>query len=221
MKLINILIILSFVFCVSNVSAKIYDRNQGRDIRLPSQHVLESITVEPDAAATNNVLNDNDGDTDGSGATVTTFLVAQDVPRALQITPVSTTADVKAGNVTVTGTNIFGETITENFAFLDNASTATTGTKAFKTVTSIAFPAEDSPYTAQWDVGFTDKIGLDHCMNYAGDVAWATADGVYEGTRPTCVADADEVEKNVCDPNTAANGSVDFTFYFIQNFRCN
>ena len=48
-----------------------------------------------------------------------------------------------------------------------------------------------------------------------------TADGVYEGTRPTCVADADEVEKNVCDPNTAANGSVDFTFYFIQNFRCN
>ena len=221
MRLINILIILSFVFCVNNVFAKIYDRNQGRDIKLPSQHVLESITIaDAAAAATANVLNDNDGDTDGSGATVSTFLVAQDVPRALQITPVSTTADVKAGNVTVTGTNVFGETITEAFAFLDNASTATTGTKAFKTVTSISFPAEDSPYTAQWDVGFTDKLGLDHCMDYAGDLAWATADGTYEGTRPTCTADADEVEKNVCDPNTAANGAVDFTFYFIQNYRC-
>ena len=220
MRLINILVVLSFIFCLSSF-AKIYDRNNGRDIKLPSQHVLESFTVEPDAAATNNVLDDNDGDTDGSGATVSTFLVAQDVARALQITPVSTTADVKAGNVTVTGTNIYGETITEAFAFLDNASTATTGTKAFKTVTSIAFPAEDSPYTAQWDVGFTDKIGLDHCVDYAGNVAWTTADGVYEGTRASCTADADEVEKNVCDPNTAADGDVDFTFFFIQNFRCN
>ena len=222
MKLIHILIILMIGFATNVSFAKTYDRNGGRDIKLPSQFVIEKVTVaDPAAAATANILNDENGDISGVAVTQTTFLVAQDVARNIQVTPVSTTADVKAGNVVITGTNVFGETITESLAFLDNASTATVGAKAFKTVTSILFPVEDSPYTAQWDVGFADVFGLNHCMGGAGDVIMATADGTYEGTRPTCVADADEVEKNTCDPNTAADASKDFVFYYIQNYACN
>jgi hypothetical protein len=197
-----------------------YSGNFGRDLKLPSQQVLEKTShLNCAAAATNYILTTNAGATSAATATVTSFTHQPDVPRVLSVTPTGTTADVKAGSVLITGTNERGEVVTDSLAFLENASTATTGTVAFDTVTSIRFPAEDSPYTATWTVGTTDKLGLNKCIAVAGDVAWATADGTYESTRPTCTADVDEMEKNVCDPNTACNGAVDFTFYFIQNFR--
>ena len=213
------LLVVLLLFSVTAFAA--YSRNWGRDLKLPSQHLLERTTVT-DAVATNTtyVLSANAGDTTGAGATVTAASITDpDVPRVLTVTPGGTTADVAAGNVVITGTNCKGETVTDTLAFEANASSATTGVVAFKTITSIAFPAEDADYDATWSVGITDKLGICKCLADAGDVAWASADGTYEGTRPTCTADVDEVEKNVCDPNTACDGSKDFKFYFIQNFR--
>lgn len=70
------------------------------------------------------------------GQTVVTGLVDPDYPRALAV--VGSVAGI-TGDVTITGTNMAGETITETLAL--NGTTAKAGTKAFKTVTSITVPA--------------------------------------------------------------------------------
>lgn len=213
-------LLVAILLMVSSVFAA-YDLNDGRDIKFPTQQVLERISfATPVLGTASYILLNSTGDTNGAGKTITTFLNQPDYARLVVVTPSASTADVKAGNVVITGTNIYGKIITENLAFTDNQSGATTSTKAFKTITSIAFPAEDSPYTATWNVGVTDALGLNHCMTVAGDVAWATFNGVYESTRPTCVANATDVSKNVCDINSTLTGSAKVQIYYVQNFKC-
>jgi len=127
-------------------------------------------------------------------------------PRNLIVTPGGTTAGVPEGNVTVTGTNFAGEVISEDFAFAANATAATVGAKAFKTVTSVSIPQLDEA-GATFAVGIGDKLGLPLMLGYNA-VLGATADGVRETTFPTVVFDADEIEKNTVDLNTALNGQV-------------
>jgi hypothetical protein len=140
----------------------------------------------------------------------------------LTITPTGTTTDVESCVVTVSGTSILNKAITETFSFAANASTATVGVKAFKTVSSISFAAdcESGTFAATWIVGVGDVLGLKACMAKAGHVIQTVFDGVYEGTRATCVADADEVEKNTCDINGTLNAAKDVEFFFMQNFAC-
>ena len=194
-----------------------------QDVKLPTQQVLEKQTVgHPIVATTNYILTTNAGPTSGAAVTVSSFAHQPDVPRNLTITPGSTTADVGTCTITVTGTNILGATITEDFAFAANASSATTGAKAFKTVTSIAWAAscEDSPYTASWTVGVGELLGLKRCMASAGDLIRSLKDGATEATQPTCTADDNEVEKNVCDVSGTMDNSAVWIFYFIQNYQC-
>jgi hypothetical protein len=146
--------------------------------------------------------------------TVTTFLAQPDFARIISITPGGTTTDVAEGNITVTGTNIRDEVISENVAIAANATGAVYTTKAFKTVTSVAFPAQDGA-GATFDIGVTDALGLDRCMD-GNNVILATMDGVYETTRPTVTSHATDVSKNTIDPNTALNASKDLIAYFIS-----
>jgi hypothetical protein len=194
-----------------------------RDLKPASQAMLENQRVAaPVLADTDRVLTTNAGPTSAAVKAVTSFTAQPDVPRNLTITPTGTTADVEACNVTVTGTNFFGRANTEVFAFLANASTATVGVEAFKTVSSISWAAdcESGGFEATWIVGVGDVLGLKRCMRQAGDVAWAVFDGVFESTRPTCVADADEVEKNTCDINGTLNGAKNVDLFFVQNYAC-
>ena len=198
-------------------------RRLYQDVKLPTQQMIEKFSItNPAAAGTTQILNASNGPTSAAAANVTTFVAQPDVPRNLVITPGGTTADVAACTVTVTGTNYFGTTITEDFVFAENASSATTGAKAFKTVSKIAFPAncEDSPWSATWDVGYGEKLGLNRCMDYAGHFVFSTVAGSYESTRATVAADATHVESNTADFNGTMNGSNDFEAFFIQNFRC-
>ena len=71
------------------------------------------------------------------GQTVVTGLVDPDYPRALAV--VGSVAGI-TGDVTITGTNMAGETITETLAL--NGTTAKAGTKAFKTVTGVVLPVQ-------------------------------------------------------------------------------
>lgn len=193
------------------------------DIKLQNQVMLFKQSFgTPAAAGTADVLSGNAGATSAAAASVTTFVAQPDVPRNLVITPAGTTADVAACTVTVTGTNIYGRSITEAFAFADNAATATTGAKAFKTVTSVAWAAscEEGGFAATWSVGYGEKIGLSRCLDVAGNWSWSTAAGSYETTRATVVADSDEVEKNTADFNGTMNGSNAFFGYFVENFLC-
>lgn len=194
-----------------------------RDLKPATQVMLEKQSFgAPIAASANTITSAYAGATTTTGVTLSTFTSQPDVPRNIVITPGGTTADVAATTLTVNGTSYFGKAISETFVFAENASSATTGAKAFKTVTSVVFPAgaEDSPYSATWSIGVGEKIGLKRCLTYAGDWAWSTIAGAYEATRATVVADADEVEKNTADFNGTMNGSDAFIGYFIQNFGC-
>jgi len=78
------------------------------------------------------------------GQTVVTGLVDPDYPRALAV--VGSVAGI-TGDVTITGTNISGETITETLAL--NGTTPRAGTKAFKTVTKVVLPIQTNAGTKQ------------------------------------------------------------------------
>jgi len=212
-------LVLSFTFAAWAINVQV----SRRDMKLATQQLIEKQSIDnPAAAGTNQVLNGSAGATSAAAATVSTFAAQPDVPRNLVMTPGGTTTDVEACNVVISGTNIFGQAITETFAFSANASTATTGTKAFNTVTSVAFPAdcESGGFAATWSIGYGEKLGLKRCMDAAGHLAWSTVGGSYESTRATMAVDADEVEKNTADFNGTMNGSNDFEIFFLQNFRC-
>jgi len=78
------------------------------------------------------------------GQTVVTGLVDPDYPRALAV--VGSVAGI-TGDVTITGTNMAGETITETLAL--NGTTAKAGAKAFKTVAKIDLPIQTNAGTKQ------------------------------------------------------------------------
>lgn len=148
---------------------------------------------------------------------VTSFSAQPDKPRTITVTPGGTTADVPAGDVTIVGTNIRNEAITDVVTFAANASTVGETTKAFKTVTSVTFPVQDGA-AATYDIGVGDKLGLDRCMQ-GNEVLRATIDGVIEGTLPTVTFHATDVSKNTIDTNTAYNGSRDVVALYVSTER--
>jgi hypothetical protein len=219
-KLYLCFITLLLVFAVNSFASV---QRIFQDVKLPSQEVLEHQTfTNIQAAGTTGIISANAGPTSADEIVITTGITNPDQPRNLLITPAGTTADVAGCTVAVAGTNIFGVAITEDFVIADNQTTATTGSKAFRTVTSITFPdnCEEGTFAATWDIGQGEKIGLKRCIDQAGDWAWSVVAGAYESTRATVAADADEVEKNTADFDGTMNGANDFDAYFIQNFRC-
>ncbi len=194
-----------------------------QDIKLPTQQMIEKQVVgAPIATITTRIKSGYAGPTSTAAVTLTSFAAQPDVARNLTITPAGTTGDVEACTVVVTGTNISGATITENFAFLADASTATVGNKAFKTVTSVLWPAncESGGFAATWSIGVGEKIGINHCLAQAGHTVFSTVAGAYETTRATIANDATHVESNTADYNGTMNGSNAFELFYIQNFLC-
>jgi len=145
--------------------------------------------------------------------TVTSFDAQPDVPRCVSVDPGGTTNDVPAGDVTVNGTNIRGETISDTITFAANATAALATTKAFKTVTSVVFPVQDGA-SATYDIGYTDALGLDRCMSEAS-VLDVYAAGVRETTAATVTFHASDVSKNTINPNSSLDGSVDFAAIYV------
>ncbi|MGW6120447.1 hypothetical protein ACWFRF_15500 [Nocardia sp. NPDC055165] len=145
--------------------------------------------------------------------TVVSFLAQPDFARNIVITPGGTTGDVPAGDIVVTGTNIRGQVISETFTLTADQSSASTGSKAFKTITSIVFPVQDGA-AATYNVGTGVKLGLDRKMSVAS-VLDAYVDGVRETTMPTVAFSATLISGNTVITNTAPNGSRDFTIAFI------
>ena len=218
MRFISILIALAVVVVTSPADAA-YKR-MYRNLKLPTQQLVEKLALTGPAAASSTAnIASTVGDTTGVDTAITTGITDPDFARALVVCPTLNTADVAAGDVTIAGTNYLNESITDTITFIENDIDCRVGTKAFKTITSVTFPAEDSPYGASWSVGTTDVLGLDKCMG--GDhYMFGTFNDVYEGTRATVTYDVDDVESNTIDLNSALDGS-DVELYFIQNYRCN
>lgn len=222
MKNFQILMLTIVALLTAPAHASPYLR-QFRDIKLPTQKVMELQTItNPVAADNDRILTTNAGPTAADALTISSFTAQPDVPRNITITPTGTTTDVESCVVTITGTNFFGDAITDTITFAANASTIGTGTKAFKTVTSVAFPAdcESGGFAATWIIGVGEKLGAKRCMASAGHLVFSTIDGAYETTRATVTADSNEVEKNTFDFNGTMDGTSDFEAFFIQNFGC-
>ena len=133
-------------------------------------------------------------------------LATMDVPRNLVVTPTGTAADVKAGDVVIVGTDIWGNVITENFTLTVNALTAATGSKAFATITSVTIPAQDGADVAI-DIGSGVKLGLGRPYAVAPVYVAGRNNSAAEGGAPTIAIDADAVEGNTITFNTAPNGA--------------
>lgn len=203
------------------VTASAYTVPTFRDIKPSTQAMLEYQRIAiPVVATTNYVKTTFAGPTSAAAVVLTSFTAQPDVPRNITITPTGTTGDVESCVIAIVGKNFHNRTISESLTFAANDSTAQVTAKAFKSVTSVTWPAncESGGFAATWIIGVGDVLGLKRCMKQAGDVVFAVFDGAYEGTRPTCLADADEVEKNTCDINGTLNGAKNVDIYFVQNF---
>ena len=137
--------------------------------------------------------------------TITTEITNPPCPRNITIKCTKGGGNDMSGDVVITGTNIFGETITDTIA--EGADGVKQGTYAFKTVTSILVPARVSEGNAI-TVGYGDKLGLPFYLYGKDQVIQCSLDYVIESTRATVVADDDEIEKNTIDLDSALNGSV-------------
>ena len=176
-------------------------------------YIRRQVWTDPILADVDRLLADNVSSS-SVVTTVTSFLAQPDHPRNITITPTGTTTDVAAGNYVITGTNIRGEVITDTIVIAANASTLQSGTKAFDTVTSFLIPIQDGA-AATFDLGVGDVLGLDRAMS-GNEVIMATADGVYETTRPTVTFSSTAVESNTIDIDTSLDGSVDVVAVFVS-----
>lgn len=138
-------------------------------------------------------------------------------PCARQITVQVKSDD--AGEVTaastcvITGTNIAGETISETLTFTEDLSTALTTAKAFKTVTKIVF-SKQTDGTPAFDVGWNEVIGLPFKFSEKPFVLEKFG-GAMQFTAGTITVDADEIEKNVYDPNGNLDGTKELELLFF------
>lgn len=148
--------------------------------------------------------------------THSTFLAQPDFARQISLIPKTNTADVPAGDVTINGTDIDGNVISDALTFTANQSTIEYTDKAFLTVTSVVFPTPDGD-TATWDLGFSDALGLEERLQ-DDSVLSTLVDGTIESTLPTMVTNSTDKTKNLLNPDTALNASKDVIVYYIYPF---
>jgi hypothetical protein len=148
----------------------------------------------------------------GGPQVVTTGITSPAVCRNITATTAGTNTDVKAVQVTITGTDINGAVITEDLpAFTVDTNGTVTGSKAFATVTSYSVPAMDGT-GATVSIGTGAKLGLPQPLSRDA-VDSVYFNGVRETTRPTVAFSATAVESNTITLNSTLNGSavvVDF-----------
>ncbi len=218
LRLVLVLIALVISQSVFAINLSITRRDQKNVTQvMVERQLIEDATL----ANANSVLKVQAMDS-GSGSavtTITTFLAQPDVCRTVSITPAGTTNDVPFGEITVSGLNIFGVSISEGISLLANQTILQNGQTAFCSVTSIVFPIQDGTL-ATYNVGVGNTLGVKRCTRNAGNYLADTFDGVYAGTRGTFLSDSSLVHKNTFEPNGTLNDAKDIELFFFQNFGC-
>jgi len=187
--------------------------------------IFKQMWQKPHAAEADYLLDDQATDS-ASITTVSDFDEDIDFARNVTVTPGGTTNDVKAGNVTIVGTDIRGNAITETIAIIANQSTTSTGSYAFKTITSISFIAQDDD-GATYDVGIGDKLGLEKVLqmnSIGGNAAVGTGTTISnltrESTAPTVAVDTQSIHKNTVLFHTALAATKTYAVYMITEDPC-
>jgi hypothetical protein len=177
---------------------------------LVSAGILAGVSFQYDgpAAAANDAVMANVALDDGATQSITEGLTDPDVARQLKV--VTTMADATlTGTVTITGTDVDGNAITEDVT-LNNDDDVVTA-KAFATVTQVDLPA----WTADGDgiaIGTTAVLGSPVLLT-KDTIYMALVDGAQD-TLPTVTVHATDVAQVLIEPNTAPDGSKVFDFYY-------
>lgn len=150
----------------------------------------------------------------GAQQVITTGITQPSVPRNITATAGGIATDIKAIQVIIAGTDYAGAAISETLpAFTLDTAGSVTGSKAFKTVTSITIPAHDG-VGATTAIGFGEKLGLPHKLPY-NTVLFAAFDNTKEATPPTVAVSASVLADNTVDLNTALNSKIVDAYYVV------
>lgn len=143
---------------------------------------------------------------DGTEQTITTGITKPDVTRVITATAGGTAGDIGAIQITINGTNDDDEVIQEVLpVFTVDTPGTVTGSKAFKTVTSIVAPAHDG-LAATTEIGIGDVLGIPFKLDH-DTVLKTYLDDVLEETAPTVVTSSTVLESNTIDLNSALDGN--------------
>ena len=115
---------------------------------------------------------------------------------------------ISAADVTVTGTNSLGATITEVFDVTANTAATIVGNKAFASIASITIGQQDDT-GAKVSLGVGNKIGAPFTFTARTSI-FELVDSTPESTRPTYAGSATDIESCTYDFNTDPNGSRDY-----------
>ena len=146
--------------------------------------------------------------------TFTTGITQPSCARNITATTSGTSGDVKAVSVTVYGTNIAGEDISEVLpAFTVNTNETQSGNKAFASITSYSVPAMDGTGCSV-SIGTGDKLGLPWKLSRNTLLQTHLADTL-EGTAATIAKSASALESNTIDLNSALNGTAVKAYFLL------
>jgi hypothetical protein len=150
----------------------------------------------------------------GAAQQVKTGLSNPPYARNLTATAGGTAADIGAIQVTVHGTDLAGNAISETLpAFTVDTAGTVVGNKAFATVTQVDIPAHDGT-GATTAIGFGSKLGLPSKLA-ANTVQAAYLNNAKEGTAPTVAVSATDVAANTVQLNSALDGHAVDVWYFV------
>lgn len=200
-----------------------YSRHTYGDDGLRGKRNILSVSfvatdLQRPAATSNTAVMAAIATSDSVTTTASTGFTNPDVPRNLILKPGGTAGDVKAVTVTVTGTNVEGKVITEDFSTTADTVTAIVGNKAFKTVTGISIPAQDGA-GATFSLGYGSKfgIGMRNIASMPIKVLTRSAAGVEALEDASASAfSTSAVESNTVTPTTSADGAVGFRVYVLN-----
>lgn len=187
----------------------------SQKLKTDSAPVDQAFTAHVQISAAKAVAPDSDGihasvTLTASAQTITTGITSPAASRNITVT--GSAAGIE-GNVTVTGTNYANDTITEAIAL--NGTSTVAGTKAFKTVTSIALPTKTNTSGDAVTVGFGSAFGLPFKLA-RNTIISAYLDNTKESTLPTVTVSASALESNTFTLSSSLAGKA-VDAYFIYS----
>lgn len=212
--------LLLFIMTLFTAEAMAYVVPTFRDIKPATQMMIEKQSIAAPLLGTATRLKSANASSNSATTTITTFTAQPDVPRNIVITTGGTTASCSAGSVVVSGTNFYGNAITESFTITSTQNGATTGAKAFKAVSSVLIPIQGNGSGCTYSVGTGSKLGLKSCMATADHYSHSGFGGVKEVTAATIAANASAVESNTASLSSALDGASNVNLFYMQNFAC-
>ena len=141
-----------------------------------------------------------------SGASSSGFIAQPDVCRNIIATMNTSTS----GSLKLTGTNINGETITENLTWAAESG-AKSSTKAFETIPRVDGTCTTN--TAQFILGTGGLLGMRATIGPTNTVFMAALGGTREATAPSVTVSSTDVSLCTIDTSTAPGGAVTKFWY--------